>query len=162
MSASNMSCECKRISSNRKCNNCVRSGVKCERDFHNERKWQNLERDRMRLAADLEDAERSNDEALARLSETSAKLARLRKHKRFLEARNKAMLENDVALLEELDSQVSWPVAETASLDAQLAAVTDDPSLSQMMNSPSFWENFDSAVAGGIPSPTGGNQSSSQ
>ncbi|ODM21419.1 hypothetical protein SI65_02262 [Aspergillus cristatus] len=46
--------------------------------------------------------------------------------------------------------------------NAQLASMSDDPSLTQMMNSPSFWENFDSAVTGGIPSPTGGNQSSLQ
>ena len=55
--SSRMSCDCKRLSPDCKCNNCVCSGIKCEWDFITEWKWQTLECDHMWIAADLEDAE---------------------------------------------------------------------------------------------------------
>ena len=52
-----MSYDCKRLSPDCKCNNCVHSGIKYEQDFIAEQKWQMLEYDCMQIAADLEDAE---------------------------------------------------------------------------------------------------------
>lgn len=155
--------ECKRIPSTQKCGHCVRLGRKCERDFHAESEWKRTDRERERIASQLEEAERQSDELLM-------KVMRLRKQKRFLESRNLKMLNNDFSALERLDEENPPSAEDLQELErladdqeaARLAAVSNDPSLTQMMNSPSFWEKFDSAVAGGIPSPTGGNPSSSQ
>ncbi|BCR85989.1 uncharacterized protein ACHE_80498S [Aspergillus chevalieri] len=154
--------ECKRIPSTQKCGHCVRSGRKCERDVHAESEWKRIDRERERIASQLEEAERQSDELLM-------KVMRLRKQKRFLESRNLKMLDNDFGALEGMGEESSVPDEDLQEFErlldaeaAQLAATSNNPSLTQMMNSPSFWENFDSAVAGGIPSPTGGNQSSSR
>ena len=50
---------------------------------------------------------------------------------------------------------------EAAAEMQQLAAMSDDPSLTQMMNSPSFWSNIGLSV-GDIPSPCHDNSSSAQ
>ena len=154
--------ECKRIPSTQKCGHCVRLGRKCERDFHAEYEWKRTDRERERIASQLEEAERQTDELLM-------KVMRLRKQKRFLESRNLKMLNNDFNILERLDEDNPPSAEDLQELErsaneeaAHLAAVSNDPSLTQMMNSPSFWENFDLTVAGGIPSPSGGNPSSSR
>ena len=79
------------------------------------------------------------------------------------------MLNNDFNILERLDEDNPPSAEDLQELErsaneeaAHLAAVSNDPSLTQMMNSPSFWENFDLTVAGGIPSPSGDNPSSSR
>ena len=107
---------------------------------------------------------------MAEQARISAKVAWLFKQQQFLKDRGEKMLDHDSNVLERLDEENPLSTEELQELErladeqeaAQLAAVSNDPSLTQMMNSPSFWENFDSAVAGGIPSPTGGNPSSSQ
>ena len=50
---------------------------------------------------------------------------------------------------------------EAAAEMQQLAAVSDDPSLTQMMNSPLFWSDIGLSV-GDIPSPCRDNPSSVQ
>ena len=62
-----------------------------------------------------------------------------------------------MALLEELDAQNPQPSVSVESLDTQIAAVSSGPSLSQMMDSPSFWENLDFSAVGDIASPSGDN-----
>lgn len=104
------------------------------------------------------------------MNQAMAKVLRLQKQQQFLRDRGEKMLDHDSNVLERLDEENPLSTEELQELErladeqeaAQLAAVSNDPSLTQMMNSPSFWENFDSTVAGGIPSPTGGNPSGSQ
>ena len=150
-------------SKNRNCASCTRRGRRCEKRFHGDREWNELKRSEKKLQDQL-------SEALAEQARISAKVARLFKQQQFLKDRGEKMLDHDSNVLERLDEENPLSAEELQELErladeqeaAQLAAVSNDPSLTQMMNSPSFWENFDSAVAGGIPSPTGGNPSSSQ
>ena len=150
-------------SKNRNCASCTRRGRKCEKRFHNDREWNELKRNEKQIQAQLA-------EALAEQARISAKVARLFKQQQFLKDRGERMLDHDSNVLERLDEENPLNAEELQELErladeqeaAQLAAVSNNPSLTQMMNSPSFWENFDSAVAGGIPSPTGDNPSSSR
>lgn len=150
-------------SKNRNCASCTRRGRKCEKRFHGDREWNELKRNEKKLQDQL-------SEALAEQARVSAKVARLFKQQQFLKDRGEKMLDHDSNVLERLDEENPLSAEELQELErladeqeaAQLAAVSNDPSLTQMMNSPSFWENFDSTVAGGIPSPTGGNPSGLQ
>ena len=150
-------------SKNRNCASCTRRGRKCEKRFHNDREWNELKRNEKQIQAQLA-------EALAEQAQISAKVARLFKQQQFLKDCGERMLDHDSNVLERLDEENPLSTEELQELErladeqeaAQLAAVSNDPSLTQMMNSPSFWENFDSTVAGGIPSPTGDNPSSSR
>ncbi|BCR87428.1 uncharacterized protein ACHE_31415S [Aspergillus chevalieri] len=150
-------------SKSRNCASCTRHGRKCEKRFHSDKEWRDLNREQDRIEKEIHEAE----EASAKIF---AKLMRLRRQQQFLKERGGRMLEHDSNLMERLDEEDPLSAEDLQELErladeqeaAQLAAVSNDPSLTQMMNSPSFWENFDSAVAGGIPSPVGGNQSSSR
>ena len=150
-------------SKNRNCASCTRRGCKCEKRFHGDREWNELKRNEKKLQDQL-------SEALAEQARISAKVARLFKQQQFLKDRGEKMLDHDSNVLERLDEENPLSAEELQELEhladeqeaAQLAAVSNDSSLTQMMNSPSFWENFDSTVAGGIPSPTGDNPSSSR
>ena len=79
------------------------------------------------------------------------------------------MLNHDTAVSEQLDEE-SPPSAEDLHEirrladkhnTAQLAATLEGPSLTQAMNSPSFWENLDFSACG-IVSPSGGNHPDAQ
>ena len=79
------------------------------------------------------------------------------------------MSAHDAFLLEQLDDEDSLSAEDLHELEhfaneqdvTQLAAVSDNPSLTQIMNSPSFWENLDLST-GDIPSPCHDNPSSVQ
>ncbi|BCR90110.1 uncharacterized protein ACHE_80833A [Aspergillus chevalieri] len=157
-------------SKNKNCAECTRRGRKCQKQFHSEREWDSLHRDQEKLAFDLEEAQRLWLEHSQKMQEAMSKIIRLQKQQRFLKERGGRMLEHDSKLMEQLDEEDPPSAEDLQELErladeeeaARLAAVSNNPSLTQMMNSPSFWENFDSAVAGGIPSPTGDNPSSSR
>ena len=145
-----------------KCAECTRRGRKCERQFHDEKEWNRLEKSRK----ELRDKIRKVRESIAT---SYATLNRLERQEEYLNERGSRMLVHDSNVLERLDEENPPSAEDLQELEcsaneeaAQIAAVSNDPSLTQMMNSPSFWENFDSAVAGGIPSPIGDNPSSSR
>jgi len=150
-------------SKSRNCAACTRRGKKCEPRFHSDSQWDSLNRDRDMLDAQIDEAENQ-------LEVLFAKLKNLKTRRKFLNERGRKMLDHDSNIMGVLNERDPLNAEDLQELErlvdeqeaAQLAAVSNDPSLTQMMNSPSFWENFDSAVAGGIPSPTGGNPSSSQ
>ncbi|BCR89217.1 uncharacterized protein ACHE_50415A [Aspergillus chevalieri] len=147
-----------------RCSECVKEGGRSRcvemKPSYSDAEWRRL----VRAQHSIKDEE----EALL------AKLLRLRKQERLLRERANEFISHEFQAIEELEELEReenrtheeqgkfQKQGEDVECDAQLASVSNDPSLTQMMNSPSFWENFDSAVAGGIPSPTGGNQSSSQ
>jgi hypothetical protein len=147
---------------NQKCAECTRRGRRCERQFHNEKEWNRLERSRK----ELRDKIRKVRESIAT---SYATLNRLERQEEYLNERGGRMLVHDSNVLERLDEEDPPSAEDLQELErsaneeaAQLAAVSNDLSLTQMMNSPSFWENFDATVAGGIPSPSDGNPSGSR
>ena len=79
------------------------------------------------------------------------------------------MSAHDAFLLEQLDNEDPLSIEDLCELEhlaneqdaAQLVAVSDNPSLTQMMNSPSFWETLNLST-GDIPSPCHDNPSSAQ
>lgn len=153
---------CVMDSRNQKCAECTRRGRRCERQFHDEKEWNRLEKSRK----ELRDKIRKVRESIAT---SYATLNRLERQEEYLNERGSRMLVHDSNVLERLDEENPPSAEDLQELErsadeeaAHLAAVSNDLSLTQMMNSPSFWENFDSTVAGGIPSPTGGNPSGSR
>ena len=148
-------------SKSRNCSTCTRNGKKCEARFHSDRQWNSLNRDRDVLDAQIDEAENQ-------LEILFAKLKNLKTRRKFLNERGRKMLDFDSNVMNVLNEKDPLNAEDLQELErlvdeqeaAQLAAVSNDPSLTQMMNSPSFWENFDSTVAGGIPSPSDGNPSS--
>ena len=149
----------------KKCSACAMRGRPCERRFHSDKEWDDLQRNEERIAADLEQAQKRFLEYSQKMNQEMSKVLRLQKHLKFLKSRNGQMLDHDLSVSDCLNEENPLSAEDLQELEhladeqeaAQLAAVSNDPSLTQMMNSPSFWENFDSAVAGGIPSPTGDN-----
>ena len=147
---------------NRNCAACTRRGRRCEKRFHNEREWRSICDQRDKIEREIQEAE----EASARLF---AKLLRLRKQQKFLKERHSKMLEHDSAVMARLDAEDPLSAEDLQELDrladaqdgAQLAAVSDIPSFSQVMNDPSFWANVDFS-AGGIAEPAGGSPSNSR
>ena len=88
----------------------------------------------------------------------------LKKHENFLNDCGVQMLNHNTAIFKWLDEE-SPPSAEDlyeigCLADkhdaAQLAAILKGPSLTQVMNSPSFWKNLDFSACG-IVSPSGDN-----
>ena len=150
-------------SRNKNCAECTRCGRKCVREFHSESEWRKLDRERDRIDKEIHEAE----EASAKLF---AKLMRLRKQRKFLKERGSKMLSHDSFVMEQADEEDPLTREDLAELDRLadeqdaaarcLAATTEDSTLSQMVLSPSFWDNFDlSASNFALP---GGNPSSSQ
>ncbi|BCR90160.1 uncharacterized protein ACHE_60046A [Aspergillus chevalieri] len=164
---------CFKSESSDRCSECVRgSGVKCEmsKPTYSDAEWRRLVKLQQQIAEERRDA--------------LAKVMRLERQESLLRSRAGDFIARDYKEIAELEDLERREKEESERLEkerkareeqenlqkqrkdveynAQLASMSDDPSLTQMLNSPSFWENFDSAVAGGIPSPTGGNQSSSQ
>ena len=147
-----------------RCSECVKEGGRSRcvemKPSYSDAEWRRL----VRAQHSIKDEE----EALL------SKLLRLRKQERLLRERANEFISHEfqeVAELEELEKREKEACEEQERLqkqredveyNAQLAAVSNDPSLTQMMNSPYFWEDFDLAVADGIPSSSGGNPSSSR
>lgn len=149
---------------NRKCSACTRRGEKCENRFHSDNEWRKLEESKNELSAQLRVARAMFADYSRKLTESLARIERLKKHENFLNDRGVRMLNHDTAVSERLDEE-SPPSAEDLREigrladehdAAQLAATLEGPSLTQAMNSPSFWENLDFSACG-IVSPSGGN-----
>ena len=154
--------DCVMDARNKNCAECTRRGRKCVREFHSEREWRKLDVERERIDKEIQEAE----EASAKIF---AKLMRLRRQQKFLKERGSKMSAHDAFLLEQLDDEDPLSAEDLRELErlaneqdaAQLAAVSDNSSLTQMMNSPSFWKNLDLS-AGDIPSPCRDNPSNAQ
>ncbi|KAI9038426.1 uncharacterized protein KD926_010845 [Aspergillus affinis] len=128
-----------------------------------EREWDRLKRDEDRLSSEIEQAEEQ-------IEQLFAKLKRLRKHRNFLKERGGKMLDHNSYIMDVLDGEDPPSAEDLRELDrlasehetAQLAAVSSDPTLSQLMNDPAFWSVFDLSAAGGTVEPTGGTPSGSR
>ena len=85
----------------------------------------------------------------------------LKKHENFLNDCGVWMLNHDTAVSEQLDEKNPPSAEDLCEIrhlanehDAtQLAAILEGPSLTQVMNSPSFWENLDFSACGIVPPP---------
>ena len=161
---------CVKSEGSNRCSECVKaSNCRCEESeaSFSDAEWRRLVRAQQKLE---DEEERANEEMATIL----ARLNRYKKQKKLLHRRAGDFIARDIKEIEELEKLEEQERKEReeqekfqeqgkdAEVEAQLAAMPNNPSLTQMMDSPSFWENFDSIVAGGIPSPTGGNQSSSR
>ena len=88
----------------------------------------------------------------------------LKKHENFLNDCGVWMLNHDTAVSEQLDEENPPSAKDLHEIrcladehDAtQLAVTLEGPSLTQVMNSPSFWENLDFSACG-IVSPSSDN-----
>ena len=142
---------------NQKCSSCTRRGQKCENRFHGDNEWRKLEQAKSDLGAQLRVARAMFAEHSRKLTESLAKIERLEKHESFLNERGVKMLNHDASVSERLDEDDPPNDGDLREIErlvdeqevARLAAVSDDPSLSQMMNSPSFWN--------GLALPSSGN-----
>lgn len=160
---------CVMDSKNKNCAECTRRGRKCLKQFHSEREWENLHRDQEKIASELEEAQRNWLEHSQKMQEAMSKILRLQKQQRFLKERGGRMLEHDSLLMEQLDEEDPPSAEDLRELErladesdaAFLDAVSSDPSLTRMMNDPSFWVTFDPS-AGGTVEPAGGSPSDSR
>lgn len=170
--------DCIMDSKNRNCAACTRVGRKCVREFHSESEWQKLDRERDRIDREIREAEEASFQAAERSARASealvqafAKVARLRKQQNFLKERGSKMQVHDADLLEQLDEEDPPSSEEIAELERmadaqdaaaqQLASTTESHSLSQILNSPSFWADV-GVLSGGTPEPGPDNPSSSR
>jgi hypothetical protein len=83
------------------------------------------------------------------------------------------MLDHDTSVMDQLDGEDPLSAEDLQELEclaneheatAQLATTSDDPSLTQMIGSPSFWQSVDFStlgISGGTPEPSAGNPSGS-
>ena len=144
------------------CNECVKAGssrcIMPESSF-SDAEWKRL----VKAQNSLEEEE---EVALA-------KLLRLRKQKRLLQKRAGDFIACDIKEVKELEEleekervaceeqEVLQKQQEKAAAEMQqLAAVSDDPNLTQMLDSPSFWNDL-GLSAGNLALP-GGNPSNSR
>ena len=93
-----------------------------------------------------------------------SRILHLHKQEQFLKDHGGCMLGHDSFVMEQLDEEDPPSTKELQELEcladaqdiAQLAAVLDLPSFSQMVNDPSLWANVNFS-AGGIAEPAGGS-----
>jgi hypothetical protein len=100
-----------------RCAACVRRGAKCDQNGPSLSDWKAVDKEEERL-------EREEEETAQRIAEGVAKLARLRRQKKFLKRRAGEMLRRGLKSLDELD-------AAEASERASISAV-DDPFLAPL------------------------------
>lgn len=147
-----------------RCSECVKENGRSRcvesKPSYSDAEWRRLTRAQHSI--------RDEEEALL------AKLLRLRKQERLLRERANEFISHEfqeISELEELEEkecktreeQEALQQREETAVEAQqLAAVSDDPSLTQVLDSSSFWENLDFSAAGDIASPFGDNQSNAQ
>src|SRR5260370_32528827 len=127
---------------NRNCAACTKRGRKCEKRFHKNREWDQLEKDEMETTKQL-------NEALAEQARLSARIARLFKQQEFLRSKGKRMLDHDTVVMDQLDE-------EDLSLSLGLSP---NQLLDQM--SPGSWADL-VAIADDNPGAAAGNLSSCQ
>ena len=135
---------------NQKCSSCTRCGQKCENCFHGDNEWKKLEQVKSDLGAQLCVACAMFAEHSWKLTDSLAKIERLEKHESFLNECGVKMLNHDASVSEQLDEDDPPNDGDLHEIECLvdkqevtcLAAVSDNPSLSQMMNSPSFWDGL--------------------
>ncbi len=153
---------CIKSESSDRCSECVKTnGVRCKMPdpSFSDAEWKRL----VKAQNSIEEEE----EVIL------AKLLRLRKQKRLLQKRAGDFIARDIKEIEELeelekqeqkereaqerlrDRKAAASEAEASAAangSVELAAVSElDPSLTQLVGSPSFWANFDFAAGGTVP-----------
>jgi hypothetical protein len=83
---------------NRNCAACTKRGRKCEKRFHNNKEWEQFEKDEIETTRQL-------NEALAEQATLSARIARLFKQQEFLRSKGKRMLDHDTVVMDQLDEE---------------------------------------------------------
>jgi DNA repair exonuclease SbcCD ATPase subunit len=166
----------------KKCSTCARRGQTCERSFHSDKEWEDLQREEKKLAQDLEEAQKQFLQHSQKMNEAMAKVLRLQKHQQFLKERGGRMLDHDQAVADRLNEDDPPTAAEFAEFDRlatqqevrQLAATSEDASLNRFVTSldqlpPSFWDAQGDALfgnsilsAGETVEPAGGSPSGSR
>lgn len=156
----------------RKCSTCARRGQTCERSFHSDKEWDDLQREEQKLSVDLVEAQKQFLQHSQKMNEAMAKILRLQKHQQFLKDRGGRMLDHDQVVADRLNEEDPPTAAEFAEFNQlaeqqeirQLAATSEDASLMRMVASldqdpSSFWAVPDASllgVPGGFSSPAGG------
>ena len=117
--------ECRVLSSNRKCANCVRRGIKCDAKEMPLGDFEKIDKERARIRAERAAAEESASAALA-------KLDRLRKLESHLQQKEDEMIRRGLDSLEELEKVEeeeararSMPEQPTAGLSASASDLAD-------------------------------------
>jgi hypothetical protein len=128
---------------NRNCAACTKRGRKCEKRFHKNREWDQLEKDEMETTKQL-------NKALAEQAKLSARIARLFKQQEFLRSKGKRMLDHDTVVMDQLDEE-DLPSS---------GGLSPNQLLEQM--SPGFWGNFDATIAAGNSGVVAGSSSNSR
>jgi hypothetical protein len=124
-------------SKNHNCAACTKWGRKCEKRFHNNKEWEQFEKDEIEITRQL-------NEALAEQAKLAAKIARLFKQQEFLRSKGKRMLDHDTMVMNQLDEEDSF------------LGLSPNRLLDQM--SPGFWANI-GAIADENPEAVAGNLS---
>ena len=146
----------------RNCAAYTHRGCKYEKYFHSEGEWKRLNCNYNALSAQINETENQIKALFARLKS-------LKTHRKFLKSYGKKMLDYDTMVLDYLNEEDPLGPQDLQELDyivnnhkaATLAAMTDDPSLSQLWNDPLLWVNIDFSVHN-IAEQVGGSPSSSQ
>lgn len=146
-------------SKSRNCAACTRRGRKCEKRFHSDKEWKELEK----AQKSIEDQIRKTREVIA---SSFAKLNRLERHREFLRERGFKMLDHDTLVMDQLDEEdpSGVPPDSPVADDQNLAALSEVPNLTEsQMNELLHWSLNPSefvAVGGTSESPHGNLSSS--
>jgi hypothetical protein len=153
----------------------------CERSFHTDKEWDDLQREEQKVSADLTEAQKQFLQYSQKMNEAMAKILRLQKHQQFLKDRGGRMLDHDSVVSDRLNEDDPPSLAELSEFDRlaeqqeirQLAA-TSDSSLTRMVASmdqmpDAFWAVPDASSLdgvfgqppGGTVEPAGGSPSGS-
>ena len=124
---------------NKNCAECTHCGWKYVYEFYSECKWQKLDNKCEQINKEIQEAE----EASAKIF---VKLMWLHHQQKFLRECGSKMTAYDSFLLEQLDDEDPLSAEDLQELEClaseqdatQLATVSDNPSLTQIMNSPLF------------------------
>ena len=155
---------CIKTEGSNRCSECVKAtNCRCETSeaSFSDAEWRRLVRAQQKLE---DDEERANEEMAMIL----ARLNRYKKQKKLLRRRAGDFISRDIEEIEELErleenerrareeqEEVQRQRDRLAAENHNISATWEDPSLTQMMASPSFWENLDFSAVGDIGSPSG-------
>ncbi|KAJ5974027.1 hypothetical protein N7481_007313 [Penicillium waksmanii] len=87
----------------KKCSTCARRGQVCERSFHTDKEWDDLQREEQKVSADLTEAQKQFLQYSQKMNEAMAKILRLQKHQQFLKDRGGRMLDHDSVVSDRLN-----------------------------------------------------------
>lgn len=147
-----------------RCSECVRRGAKCDISGPSAADLRSLIREQERLNEEEE-------KAASLIAATASRLARLRKQRKFLQARGSELIRRGLETMDELEEaeeqerlEAERAGSEKEAASASVAGPSDnsfafdsslDPSILALMDSPSFWAN--SGIAGEMPPTSQGS-----